>query len=97
MTSYIRSILHSQICFYGYIIINNMTRHVLITEYRGDRRGQNIESSNMRPSRHPHHRNYPLPLPPMSDVVTNSMRKRNRYNRNKQPVCTYVDLNPFFI
>ena len=55
--------------------------------YRGDRRGQNIESTNVRPSRHPHHRHYPLPLPPMSDVVTNSMRKRNRYNRKKQPVC----------
>lgn len=55
--------------------------------YRGDRRGQNIESTNVRPSRHPHHRHYPLPLPPMSDVVTNSMRKRNRYSRKKQPVC----------
>ena len=58
--------------------------------YRGDRRGQHIEASNVAPSRHSHHRNYPLPLPPMSDVVTSSMRNRNRYNRKKQPVSTRI-------
>ena len=57
--------------------------------YSGDRRGQNIEGSNTRQqqTRHPHHRNYPLPLPPTSEVVTNSLRKRNRYYQTKkQPV-----------
>ena len=54
--------------------------------YRGDRRGQNIQATNVAPSRYNSHRNYPLPLPPMSDVVSNSMRNRNRNNRNKQPV-----------
>ena len=68
----------------------NLNNFIFYSVYRGDRRGQDIESSNSIPSRHPHHRNYPLPLPPTQAVVTNSLRNRNRYNRKKQPVSNFT-------
>ena len=66
------------------------TKNFYYSSDRGDRRGQNIQASNVAPSRYNSHRNYPLPLPPMSDVVSNSMRNRNRNNRNKQPVRNQI-------
>ena len=71
-------------------LCNTAHNFIFISVYRGDRRGQDIESSNSIPSRHPHHRNYPLPLPPTQAVVTNSLRNRNRYNRKKQPVSNFM-------
>ena len=77
----------SIICMKLYNTVHNF---IFYSVYRGDRRGQDIESSNSIPSRHPHHRNYPLPLPPTQAVVTNSLRNRNRYNRKKQPVSNFM-------
>ena len=71
-------------------LYNTVHNFIFYSVYRGDRRGQDIESSNSIPSRHPHHRNYPLPLPPTQAVVTNSLRNRNRYNRKKQPVSNFT-------
>ena len=71
-------------------LYNTVHNFIFYSVYRGDRRGQDIESSNSIPSRHPHHRNYPLPLPPTQAVVTNSLRNRNRYNRKKQPVSNFM-------
>ena len=71
-------------------LYNTVHNFIFYSVYRGDRRGQDIESSNSIPSRHPHHRNYPLPLPPTQAVVTNSLRNRNRYNRKKQPVRNFT-------
>ena len=73
-------------------LYNTVHNFIFYSVYRGDRRGQDIESSNSIPSRHPHHRNYPLPLPPTQAVVTNSLRNRNRYNRKKQPVSNFTTL-----
>ena len=73
-------------------LYNTVHNFIFYAVYRGDRRGQDIESSNSIPSRHPHHRNYPLPLPPTQAVVTNSLRNRNRYNRKKQPVSNFTTL-----